>query len=804
MKGAVAKYLGDVAKGFDDKGKKLLKDSLTARQFNKFESLNALFITGVLESEGKNLWIGADGARVKSLYEVILFTLVFWFFEFNFCQSNKISPQKGDKYQKGKDIFEVVDPDYTDTNDTNCRRVKLKSLNCSSLIRKPSLESLNEEYTPLITNANVKTREDFEPVRSLLTGITGQKEYFPFSTRYAIIATKKDFDNCFKKTSNKAYPYVYISSAGKCSRNLKDFRYDLFYVTHHYEHIQEHILDKNISLDIVVFLDKTIDTQIQNEINQGIVKRVIAVGQERPNINSLLGWEWTPPEFQCLQVQDAEPGKQSCVWIEHEALQSAKDEFVSVLRSVEEQNQISIEHRLLPYIGYCYALVPPSENSRLANQVENLRESFGRKSSLVLREVFSDFGGDSTTDCKRIIVAFDKIIDQIKYANNKKSKAIECLGPTHLLIPKRQTKYIWKNDIKNIGLDQTKVITEADLAMLQPGSHITVLELRNYTEFKSYTGQSHDFHWLLYPDESKKFEQFRIKCSNELIKELRSSERKDLSGITFPVEEQTESPDELLDRICGQDETTAPPPGQPVWQDAISKRISFKSPPSLFHEDGNEEILILPASKSVILVSGQNDQEKFRVAELRVGDQIRIYRNEHENVLFDIADQADDTGRFTQILEDSAFWKERLTEYLDGEIPGDFGLGIKRRVLLHRKPDEKNEDFGVMNRTVLGWENPGSTTKFPQRNKVLKLLLPADRSDQTIRNKRYYNSIMIALGRDLSDEITDYILYQKTGPLLNQFDAPTVKALSIHNMPIRTIAGIETVIEHEEDDTGAD
>ena len=301
MQNAVARYLEELEKHFQD-NRKLSRRSIS--RFDDFQSLNSCLIARALETEGASLWVGVNPASAHSLYEVTLFTLAVHFFQLNHTASNRRPPEKGDKYQKGKNIFEVIDPEYTD--ELGYTGIKLKAINSnrSDLTTKPTLEYLNERYTPLNTNANI-TSVNFEPIQKLFREAMGQKVNIPsFPNKFAIIVARDQFEHCFGKTDRKAYPYVHLEAHGRCSKNPEDLGDNLFYIAHCYEDIKAPVFDKGIELDVVAFLGKSIDARVQDDMAQEQVKRVIAIGpdrSERPDLGSLLCWQWTPPELTHLQ-----------------------------------------------------------------------------------------------------------------------------------------------------------------------------------------------------------------------------------------------------------------------------------------------------------------------------------------------------------------------------------------------------------------------------------------------------------------------------------------------------------------------
>jgi hypothetical protein len=81
---------------------------------------------------------------------------------------------------------------------------------------------------------------------------------------------------------------------------------------------------------------------------------------------------------------------------------------------------------------------------------------------------------------------------------------------------------------------------------------------------------------------------------------------------------------------------------------------------------------------------------------------------------------------------------------------------------------------------------------FPQSLENLKDLIGQD-FFKIYKSNKIYKSIMIAAGRDLSDEISDYIINKSKGSFLSELGHEIINTLSEHNMPIRKIKSIEIV-----------
>ena len=82
--------------------------------------------------------------------------------------------------------------------------------------------------------------------------------------------------------------------------------------------------------------------------------------------------------------------------------------------------------------------------------------------------------------------------------------------------------------------------------------------------------------------------------------------------------------------------------------------------------------------------------------------------------------------------------------------------------------------------------------KFPQKKKDLQLIceLQGDNFDykNIIKQKENYTSIMIGLGRELSDEIVDYVITGEKGEILNDYPEEEIKSI------IKKSASTKTVI----------
>jgi len=186
-----------------------------------------------------------------------------------------------------------------------------------------------------------------------------------------------------------------------------------------------------------------------------------------------------------------------------------------------------------------------------------------------------------------------------------------------------------------------------------------------------------------------------------------------------------------------------------------------------------------------------------------VGDTIRIYENTSKERLFEIASEDDTEGRLMEVVEYSKLWKRILRDYYNKRI--------------------KENPFYTEENLLQELQKNGSKIKCPTLRKWLKLddkdLFPAqlinlialkrtvknDKLDKEFENikrsKSFYRSIMIALGRDLSDEIMDYILSNGKfkGKILGRFSENQIRSFIMASAPLKKIKKIK-IIDTETND----
>jgi len=215
----------------------------------------------------------------------------------------------------------------------------------------------------------------------------------------------------------------------------------------------------------------------------------------------------------------------------------------------------------------------------------------------------------------------------------------------------------------------------------------------------------------------------------------------------------------------------------------------------------SNEIMICEGSKSVLLFINSR-WEKCKIRQLMPGDKVRIYNNLTKELLFTIAAQDDTHGRFNKIDHDSKCWKNALNEYIVAkrEISPQYSIDILFRELQSQGSTISN----II--TLKKWLNQDDKERFPNSLKNLIAIkdLIADDSfnsnfDSIKRSRRMYRGVMIALGRDLSDEVMDYIVSKGKiiGKILNKFSEEEIRTFVQNSAPERIILTISITEEDE-------
>lgn len=731
-------------------------------EFSKLDEINIFLISSALQKK-YNLWLSVNKSDVDSYYQTIVYALFIYFYKKNISKSLNSEIRVGSKYEKGKKVYEVIEI----YSQGETKFVKLKCIaRGKHEITSVVLDFFHEDYIEI--NSEARSRSTLGEMKNFINKIGHQKIISQYPTKFAIVGSKKHFEESFITFPKEALPYEYITKTEtlKPNRPLKDF---LFYVTSDYETIQEYIFDEEeIDLDLIVFFGGRASTQVDSDLARGSVKQVFYINDERPKSDDVVKWKWTQPELQYFKKSSKESLKKP-IQIINKEFDQLKMSFVDFVDKVSRINKIDLDF-IYPYFSYLYSIVILSQNSRLNNKISDLGDRFDNIIENRLHQELKSIGQDSLPIIEKLSLIFSKALSQLNLENNAKARHLKEMTPTdYLLIPSEQTLEVWKQELKKIGWRNTQTITINKLQNIDQKSSVTVLAIKDMDLFKRLYGGIHDVYWLLYEAEYIDFKSYKIKYNNDLIKELKSTDRKKISGIDFPIAEEDELPSDMITRIIER-RSHGIKDFKTNEFDHIEKRIVFT--------DGTE--IIRSINSSLVWLDRKNNDKavKYLVGDLRTDDTVKVYENTHKDKLFEILSESDEDGEFKRILDHSNQWKAALKDYCSNES----------------RFTEIAEQCEVAVTTVKLWLRHSSNTKFPQEMVGLVDLL-GDDFDSILESKENFGSISIAIGRDLADDVTDYIIsgHRDIGSTLSQFDYQTISKIAEQNMQTKIIKAISTL-----------
>ncbi|WP_339904303.1 hypothetical protein, partial [uncultured Cyclobacterium sp.] len=322
--------------------------------------------------------------------------------------------------------------------------------------------------------------------------------------------------------------------------------------------------------------------------------------------------------------------------------------------------------------------------------------------------------------------------------------------------------------------------TQKTFLFLSPFGYIPPQDL-----YKFIKTTFHKYVFLTYDEEERVILNYERRHENILGVELNSEDRTSLTGIAFPYEEQPEDVSDLIDRIYDKENCQG---SIYFFEDAsvVNYQIDFEG----------DESLVLAANKSV-LHEKNGQKRRIKVSNLIPGDRIRVYSNLSKDLLFDTARNQDLSSRFSEIEEHSKFWKECLYDYFNKN-----GFEHLEQELL--KEMQSNGISIKSTATLKNWLNPESSVKFPHKqrdllaiNRTIKNKALEEKISEVSKSRSIYNGIMIALGRDLSDEVMEFIMNRNKGNILSSFSELEIQSFVNTSAPLKKVHKIKITEEDE-------
>jgi hypothetical protein len=296
-----------------------------------------------------------------------------------------------------------------------------------------------------------------------------------------------------------------------------------------------------------------------------------------------------------------------------------------------------------------------------------------------------------------------------------------------------------------------------------------------------------DIQLVLYKQEKNLYlSQFQAH-KKRLETELTSKDRFSLCGIKYePIVESEIKVSPTLEQIIER-----------LEQRSNTAYDGYKNESDSLLDDLEEEInyrITFNDNSTVELESNETvfdtKGDLIKSYRLKIGDKVRIYPKEQlaEN-LFQVAIDVE-ANKFGKIDEHSEFWKNALKS-----------LDFK-----HNNRDKlynllKQNGLRVLPATVDSYFR--GNRKFPMFNSDLKAIL--DLSDNATmfseikKSKRLYNSTMITLGRNLKQELQQFLKDKTVGEILQKkdFTAEALQQFINEYMSLLTITKIEEVSDEQ-------
>ncbi len=761
--------------------------------FDNFGIVNSYLIYQSIKDKKKqkNALIYLPDKETKSeFYIPVIFTLALYNFIDN-CIDDITEYTIGDIVQKnGKryKISKITKPEI--------EMSEKKKYNATITSHKPGPVTIKlkpraiRQY--ILTTANLKNgtvKLKFDTYKIFFKNILNvDEDKLPSKFKYkSVIITDKTIVDELKQYRinnekiHKAFPFQYIAKTGKKSDNIPID--PMIYIVNDYQTARTYILDKKIKIRNIIFIGankyKDCHLEISEDLNNMRTENCLLIGSadiEENTIPNLLKWKWTLPElnyfkyFETYQIDK--------ILVQNDELSHYLEEFDSFIIQIE--NELNLKE-LYKFVRNILPIVIPSSESRLIKQLDNILVYFKKEGEDIFGTAFEEIDEyDYEEIWENILEKFTDLINCKKESYLKYQKIKEFERIDYLVVSKEYIG-IWKEEINQYKIKN--IISFKEFEQLDcKRKTIVFLGFFEYSHLKSMLYNPNKIHILLYPQEKEHYKNCFNRFTRETYYELRSPDRKTLSEISFKGIEKVENVSELIKRLFEKNEEAKINPDYLTNSSInILYELSFENDP---------DILELDENKTVLLKTNQREREE-KVKNLKIGDKIRVYDNSTKDKLYEIALNEDEEGRFNDIEKYSKLWKIELSKLYNKKF------NSLEKFLKYLN----NNGLSISSTSTLkNWINTDSNVKFPQTKKDLLVLKRSINSNllnnnfnNIIKSRRSFNGIMIALGRDLSDEITDYIKTNKKGEILSKFNDNQIHEFANKNAKERIIKTIKVV-----------
>lgn len=777
--------------------------NLEVLKVSDFQAINFFLMDKAINKED-NLFIDSFDNELPALsqFPAVLSVAISLFYK-NYCDNHTIY-EVGDVLQKDRRRYKIiqVNTDYYTVLGGK------KGEEFRATIRHTDIHKY-KITTGQRTGRRVKV--GFTHFTQFYERIFNEKANLPSQFKYkaAIIMSKKEFEEELKTQKymdievKKAIPMCWIARSGSQGWNHIPIE-PMIYCVPDYDTLQSYVLDKGINIETLVVIGKNrykneVSTKIRLALRNEDIPNCIILGSEGFNDeqSQFLKWKWTYPEFEYLEKKL--PTKIKIIEVADISFQKKIDELIRFLNLLEKDNGISLINvkRLRRFL---YALVmAKNDNSRNLTQLEFLQHLIKKVASETIEQDFYDLGIDDTE------VQLDinnKIDDIFTSFSNSKLKILQQFNLEHnyLIVPNRLIEN-WKEEFSS----RTQTICSLKYFnkiqnQLTGSKKVYVLSIYNngmfYDEVLDIAINSpHSFIFLSYSEEAQVINNYLQNHQNTLIQEYQSKDRRKLTGIEFKKELHTNidnvSLEEIMDGFYRRNEH-------------LEKRYDYESNKQVNYQfcfEGQSEPLVYDGSKTV-LINKNGRWVKSKAYNLLPGDGVRIYSNLSKERLFEIASKEDNNNRFQEIENMSKLWKKALLAYFTKRVVQN--LFYDREDLLQSLKAHGSKITNSV--TIAKWLNENDKEKFPHSNNDLKAIKQLINDEvfngayaEMLRIKGFYRGLMISLGRDLSDDVMDFIVSEGKikGRMLSKFETEEINSFIKSAAPIRTVVS-KHITEDEE------
>lgn len=771
---------------------------LEALNLSDFQSVNFYLIDKAINNN-ENLFIESYDKELPALtqFPAVLSVTISLFFK-NFCDDATtfklgvvLQKSSGERYVylTFKDGLHMV------KNKTGIKYLTSKQLNKYAIVDAK------------LSDRKVKTRlTAYRKLYDLVFNIKNVPSQFKYKS--AIIMSKKEFDNELKSQKyidvdiKKAIPMRWIASSG--AETWKHIPIEpMVYCVPDFDTLQTYVLDKGINIETLVVIGKNkykdeVSTKIRLALRNEDISNCIVLGSQgfQDEQKQFLKWKWTYPEIEYLEKK--QPGDIKIIDIHDKLYQESIDAFMAFIRKLETQNNLSLINvkRLRRFL---YALVlSKHNNSRNISQLEFIKHLIQKVTSETIEQDFYDLGLDDYEVQTQVINYIEAIFSN--FGNNKLKYLEQYQFVNYLIVPNRLTEN-WRDEftVKNnriLSLKKFKKIQNE----INGSKKVFVLSLynngMNYDEVLDVAINSkHHFSFLCYEEEAQITNKYLNDYQNSLVKEYQSNDRKKITGLDFKMALkeviQNKTLEDIMDGFYNRNSKN-----ERVYDYESNKQVNYR-----INFSGNVESLVYDGSKTVLLKKN-GKWIKSKTYNVLPGDTVRVYCNLSKERLFEIALKEDNSNRFQEVEEMSKLWKNALSSYYSKRVSTDKYFD-KDRLLRSLKEKGSNITNSI---TISKWLNSTDKERFPHSNNELKAikLLVNDKALNTnyaslLRAKGFYRGLMISLGRDLSDDVMDFIISEgkHKGKMLSKFQDEEINAFVKSAAPVRTIES-KTITEDEE------